>query len=73
MNPDLARRWASLTGTAFRLDELKQPSQSDVLTALDTVLEVFDERIEPADDFEGAAVRRFAASLRRALTPEPPR
>ncbi|MBE2252762.1 MAG: hypothetical protein IAE78_24740 [Myxococcus sp.] len=39
----------------------------DALAALDAVLEVFDATIEPVDDGEGAAVRRFALSLRRAL------
>jgi hypothetical protein len=69
MNPEQASRWAALTGGAFRLDELGQPSQADVLAMLDTVLEVFDAKIDPVDDFEGAAVRRFALSLRRALGP----
>lgn len=60
-------RWASLTASAFRLDALATPSVRDARAALDHVLEVFDAHVEPAEDFEGAAVRRFALSLQRAL------
>lgn len=66
-SPPAASRWASLTASAFRLDALSTPSLRDVRAALDQVLEVFDAHLEPAEDFEGAAVRRFALSLRRAL------
>lgn len=65
--PPATSRWASLTSAAFRLDALTAPSVRDALAALDAVLEVFDATIEPVDDGEGAAVRRFALSLRRAL------
>lgn len=61
------RRWASLSSLAFALDELPSPRREDLAVALDTVLELFDEQLDPVEDFEGAAVRRFARSLQRAL------
>jgi hypothetical protein len=65
--PPASSRWASLTAAAFRLDALSTPSLRDARAAIDHVLEVFDATLEPCEDFEGAAVRRFALSLRRAL------
>lgn len=61
------RRWAMLSSLAFHLDELPTPRREDVTLTLDTVLELFDAKLDPVEDFEGAAVRRLALSLQRAL------
>lgn len=65
--PDPTSRWASLSAAAFRLDEHPRPGLREVRAALAHVLEVFDASLDPVDDFEGAAVRRLALSLHRAL------
>lgn len=69
--PPAGSRWASLTTAAFRLDELPAASVRDAREALAQGLEVFDPFVEPAEDFEGAAVRRFVLSLERALRGAP--
>ena len=48
---------------AFHLEETKSVS-----VALDSVLESFDSDVEPVDDFQGYAVRRFVLALKEALT-----
>lgn len=60
-------RWAALSSAAFALDERPAPRRADLDVVLDTVLELFDAKLDPVADFEGAAVRRFALSLQRAL------
>lgn len=59
----MSARWAQLSNAAFLIDS----KTASVEVAIDTVLEVFDASIDPVDDFEGAAVRRFVLSFRRAL------
>ncbi|MDP2270883.1 MAG: hypothetical protein Q8N23_22380 [Archangium sp.] len=64
-------RWGHLVNAAFHLDELKSPDAASAVVALDSVLEAFDVEVDPVDDFRSYAVRRFALSLRRALSPSP--
>ena len=63
MEPEEQARWAHLVNAAFHLEETK-----NVSVALDSVLESFDSDIEPVDDFQGYAVRRFVLALKEALT-----
>lgn len=73
-------RWQNLTVGALRLEEqlalrdrrgLSQTARAQLLQALlDNVLEVFPSTLDPVDDFEGFAVRRFAQALQRALVPD---
>ena len=64
-------RWQHLVQLAFRLSESLQdpesPAAREAVRALDSALEVFDAEIDPVDDFEGYALRRFALALRSAL------
>ena len=58
-----AARWAHLVNAAFHLEETK-----NVSGALDSALESFDANVDPVDDFQAYAVRRFVLALREALT-----
>lgn len=58
-------RWGQLVHASFLLEESERPQP---LVALDSVLEVFDAELDPVEDFRAYAVRRFASSLRRAIT-----
>ncbi len=61
-------RWQHLVTVASLLDESPpERSAAEARGLLHSVLEVFPQSIEPADDFEAYAVRRLAASLLRAL------
>ena len=68
-------RWQNLVTGAFHLDdELASvrvrgsvARRRMAIEYLDSVLEVFPADLDPAEDFEGYAVRRLAQSLRRAL------
>lgn len=63
-----SNRWAHLVHGAFRLNET--PPESLSVAAGDYlrgVLEVFPRDIDPADDFEGYAVRRLAMSVLRVI------
>lgn len=61
-------RWAHLAQAGFRLDALSAPTGEDVCREVDSLLECFDARLDPVDEFEAATLRRFLLSLRRALT-----
>ena len=56
-------RWENLLAAAFLLES----GEHGPRRLLDSALEVFPGNIEPADDFEGYAVRRFLAALRDSL------
>lgn len=68
-------RWQHLAQSAFRLEEQLDASRSagasaneaHVRAAVESLLEVFDSSLDPVEDFEAYAVRRFAHALRRAL------
>lgn len=66
-------RWQHLVHLAFRLSErLSEGGEAfdageEVVRALDSALEVFGPEIDPVDDFEGYALRRFALALRQSL------
>lgn len=70
-------RWQHLVQLAFRLEEecaVRGSTSADqarveqrVRAALDSLLEVFPTGLDPNDDFEAYAVRRFAATLRTLL------
>jgi len=62
-------RWQNLVQSAFRLEEQlgTDNREQHVRALLDNVLEVFDSRVDPLEDFEGYAVRRLAQALHRAL------
>lgn len=72
-------RWANVAKTAFLLNELctVQPDASldarlvHVRAAVHSLLEVFPSSVDPLEDFEGYAVRRWVVSLDRALQPDP--
>lgn len=61
-------RWSHLVTVSFHLDEALNPDRASALAILDSVLEVFDDSVDPVDDFRAYAVRRLALSLRRAVS-----
>lgn len=76
---DREDRWANVARTAFLLNEqcTLQPDAPlearlvHVRAAIHSLLEVFPTGVDPLDDFEGYAFRRWVVSLDRALQPEP--
>jgi len=66
-------RWQNLVQSALRLEQQLETApgarrEALVQALLDSLLEVFDDRVDPVDDFEGYAVRKLAQVLRRAGT-----
>lgn len=63
-----SQRWQHLINAAFHLGEVEAKGAERALAAaVDSGLEVFGHQIDPVDDFEGYAVRRFLLALREAL------
>lgn len=70
-------RWQNLVKTAFRLDEQRAAEGGRPLTpeqraqhvrgVLESVLEVFPAQLDPVEEFEAFAVRRFVQALHRGL------
>jgi hypothetical protein len=70
-------RWQNLVKSAFWLDEQRADGDGQPLTlelraqriraVLENVLEVFPSQLDPVEDFEAFAVRRFVLSLHRGL------
>ncbi len=56
-------RWQHLVACAFALRE----SPDDLAPLLSSLAEVFPSSLDPVDDFEGYAVRRFVLALREAV------
>ena len=71
--PTREDRWQHLVQLAFLLEEecgasaSKAKVEPRVRAALDSLLEVFPSGLDPNDDFEAYAVRRFTATLRTLL------
>lgn len=63
MAADAQARWAHLVNAAFHLEETE-----DASGALESVLVAFDHHVDPVEDFEGYAVRRFVLALKGALS-----
>lgn len=63
--PPLPDRWTHLVNTATWLESRSPQTHAVVVVAaLDSALEIFSAGVEPTDDFEGYAVRRFLLALR---------
>ena len=66
-------RWQSLVHAAFLVDESScgkrsPPERLQALkTALNSLLEVFPAGIDPVEDFEAYAVRRFVLAVSGAI------
>lgn len=67
---DREDRWQNLVNAAFLLDSGRAGALQDATALVEHVLEVFGPTIDPVEDFEGYAVRRFALALREALARE---
>ncbi len=65
-------RWANLVNTAFLLDQMPRTSGPEglqsALTMIQSALEVFPSTLDPVEDFEGYAVRRFLLALLDSLS-----
>ncbi len=59
-------RWQHLLSAALAIGEAEDP-RAEVDLRLASLLEVFPSELDPVDDFEAYAVRRFGLALRRAL------
>lgn len=70
-DPSREDRWQHLVQVSFLLearDAEPGPDRRQSLCAVvDDLLEVFPSSVDPVDDFEAYAVRRFALALRRML------
>jgi hypothetical protein len=63
-------RWQSLVHASFLLDSSPRAPVAETAALVEHVLEVFGPSIDPVEDFEGYAVRRFALAVREALARE---
>lgn len=63
-------RWGHLVNAAFHVESTAstQGGIDATLALVDSALEVFGPEIDPVDDFEGYAVRRFLLAIQAALT-----
>lgn len=58
-------RWQHLVTLAFELDQKRTPERAAEL--VQSALEVFGPGIDPVEDFEGYAVRRYLLAMKAAL------
>jgi hypothetical protein len=65
-------RWANLVNAAFLLDQTSRTPGPEglrqALSMIESALEVFPPSIDPVEDFEGYAVRRFLLALKASLS-----
>lgn len=59
-------RWQHLLVAALAVSEAADP-RAEMEHRLGSLLEVFPSEVDPVDDFEAYAVRRFGLALRRTL------
>ncbi len=56
-------RWQHLLSAAFSVEEAQDPDL-EMERRVDSLLEVFPSDLDPVDEFEAYAVRRFALAVR---------
>lgn len=62
-------RWQHLVTCAFALEEAPaEARQVELARVLASVAEVFPRTLDPVEDFEGYAVRRFVLALTEAVS-----